>query len=93
MKKLIAILLLLALSISLLAACGKDFLSAEQAEKIALKDLGIKAKDADNIHTHVGQVAEGPVYSVHVDYNGQTYEYVILAASGEILSSDIVEGH
>ena len=93
MKKLIAIILLLTLSVSLLAGCGKQFLDTEDAQKIALKDLGIKEKDADGIHTHGGESANGPVYSVHIDYNGQTYEYIIRAVDGQILSKDTVEGH
>ena len=92
MKKVLIFILLMALTVSLLAGCGnKDFLEAEDAQKIALKDLGIKEKDADSIHIHVGEMAEGPSFSVHVEYDGQTYEYVILATSGEILSVGTVE--
>lgn len=93
MKKALIFILLLALTVSLFAGCGKDFLEAEDAQKIALKDLGIKEKDADGIHVHVGEMAQGPAYSVHVEYQGETHEYVILAATGEILSADIVDGH
>lgn len=93
MKKVLIFLLLLALTVSLFVGCGKDFLSDKDAQKIALEDLGIKEKDADSIHIHVGEMTEGPAYSVHVEYQGQTHEYVILAATGEILSSDIVDGH
>jgi uncharacterized membrane protein YkoI len=55
--------------------------------------MGIKAKDADSIHTHGSESENGPVYSVHVEYDGQTYEYIIQAIDGKILSSGIVEGH
>lgn len=92
MKKVLIFVLLLALTVSLFAGCGKKaFLESEDAQKIALADLGIKEKDADSIHIHVGEMAQGPAYSVHVDYDGQTYEYVILAANGEILSVDTIE--
>ena len=93
MKKIVAFLMVLALTVSLLAGCGNKFLDAEAAQKVALKDLGIKAAEADGIHVHGGEQAEGPVYSIHIEYQGQTYEYVILAATGEILSTGIVEGH
>ncbi len=93
MKKVIACILLLALTVSLLAACCQKFISAEKAEKIALKELGIKAEDADGIHTHGAETPNGPAYSIHVEYEEQTHEFVILAATGEILSSGIVEGH
>lgn len=92
MKKILIFALLLALTVSLFAGCGnKDFLESDDAKKVALKDLGIREDDADNIHIHVGQVAQGPVYTVHVDYAGLTYEYVILATDGQILSVDTVE--
>lgn len=91
MKKVLIFVLLLALVVSLFAGCGKDFLDAEDAQKIALKDLGIKEKDAESIHVHVGEMPEGPAYSIHIDYAGQTYEYVILAATGEILTVGTVE--
>ena len=93
MKKIIAIILLLALFVSLLAGCGSKLLTSEDAQKVALKDLGIKEKDADNIHVHIGNTPEGPAYQIHIDYEGQTYEYMILAATGEILSTGTVQGH
>lgn len=93
MKRLIAIVLLLVLAVSLFAGCGKKFLTSDDAQKVALKDLGIAEKDAENIHIHVGESAQGPAYSIHIEYQGQTHEYVILAATGEILSTGIVEGH
>lgn len=93
MKRVLIFVLLLALTVSLFAGCGKAFLSDKDAQKIALKDLGIKEKDADGIHIHVGQQTQGPVYSVHVEYQGETHEYVILATTGEILSANIVDGH
>ena len=93
MKRFVAIVLLLVLTAGLLAGCGKNILTAADAQKVALKDMGIKEKDADNIHIHTGQSAQGPAYSIHVEYQGQTHEYVILAATGEIVSNGIVEGH
>lgn len=93
MKKLLVFALVLAMVVSLFAGCGNKFLDSEAAQKVALKDLGIKAAEADSIHVHGGEQAEGPVYSIHIEYQGQTYEYVILAATGEILSTGIVEGH
>ena len=93
MKKVIAMILMLVLAAGIFAGCGKNFLSTADAEKVALQDMEIKAKDADSIHTHGGEGENGPVYSVHVEYNGQTYEYIIQAMDGTILSSGIVDGH
>ena len=91
MKKVLIFVLLLALVMSLFAGCGKKFLESEDAQKVDLKDLGIKEADAQSIHVHVGQMAEGPAYSIHIEYEGVTHEYVILAATGEILSVGTVE--
>ena len=93
MKKLICFLLCAVMVLGIFAGCGKNFLSTADAEKVALQDMEIKAKDADSIHTHGGEGEKGPVYSVHVEYNGQTYEYIIQAMDGTILSSGIVDGH
>lgn len=93
MKKIIAIILLLAMALSLLAGCGSKLLTSEDAQKVALKDLGIQENDADNIHVHIGNSPEGPAYQIHIEYAGQTYEYMILAATGEILSTGTVQGH
>ena len=94
MKKILVFVLLIALAVSLFAGCGnKAFIDTTDAQKIALKDLGIKEKDADAIHIHMGQMTEGPSYSIHVEYQGQTHEYVILATTGEILSVGLVDAH
>lgn len=93
MKKVFAMILVLIMVFGVLAGCGKSFLDTADAEKVALQDMGIKAKDADSIHTHGSESENGPVYSVHVEYDGQTYEYIIQAIDGKILSSGIVEGH
>lgn len=85
MKKLIAFVLLAAMLLSL-AACSKGYLTPEQAQKVALKDLGIRASQAESVHTHVGADENGaPAYSIHITVDGEGYEYLIRAADGEIL--------
>lgn len=93
-KRVISVLVLAALLLTLLAACGnKGFITAEQAQKIALKDLGIRASQADDIHTHAGTLADGtPIYNIHVTVQGVDYEYVIQANGGEIISANIGSG-
>lgn len=93
MKKTIAVLLVLTLMVSLLAACGQKYITSEKAEKIALKEMGVTGDEVDATHVHVAETADGPAYSIHVEYEGQTYEYVILAENGKILSSGTVHGH
>ena len=88
MKKIIAFVLLATLLLGVLAGCSKnEFLTAEQAQKVALKDLGIKASQAESMHTHWGTDESGaPTYSIHITVDGEDYEYLIRAADGEILT-------
>ena len=83
MKRLIALALLLAL---ILVGCGeKDGpLTVEEAQQVALDHAGVKS--AENVHTHVISDREHPCYSIHLTIEGVSYEYVIDAITGEILS-------
>ena len=82
-KKLIAVFLLIAL---LLAGCSEKTgpLSVADAEKIVLDHAGVKR--AESIHTHIVSGEENPCYSIHVTIQGTSYEYLVDAITGEILS-------
>ena len=85
--RVIAILLLAALALSLFAACGGNksgLLTAEEAQKIALKDAGISARKAD-VHVHVTSFENIPCYNIHITLNDAEYEYFISAKDGTIL--------
>lgn len=88
-NRLIALFLLAALCVSLLAACGDDSapITEKTAISIALTDAGLSESDVAELHAHVATGVERPSYSIHFDYNGETYEYVIDARNGEILSA------
>jgi uncharacterized membrane protein YkoI len=83
MKRLIALFLLLAL---VLVGCAEKSgpLTAEEAQKIALDHAGVK--NAENVHTHVVSDREHPCYNIHLTIEGVSYEYLIDAITGEILS-------
>ena len=83
MKRLIALFLLLAL---ILVGCAEKSgpLTVEEAQKIALDHAGVKR--AENVHTHVVSGEEHPCYSIHLTIEGVSYEYLIDAITGEILS-------
>lgn len=93
MKKIISLLILAALLLSLLAACGNTnaVITAEQAQKIALEDAGLTKKDVSDVHTHVGTYDNAPCYSVHIIVDGEEtdpeYEYFIDPRTGDILDS------
>lgn len=94
MKKLLLIGMIAALMLSVFTACGAQkqtaFITGDQAQQIALDDLGITGNDVSDIHIHVGEMDQGPSFSVHFTYAQQEYEYVILAADGTILSSEVI---
>ena len=83
MKRWIAMLLILAL---VLVGCTEKSgpLTAEDAQKIALDHAGVK--NAENVHTHVVSGEEHPCYNIHLTIEGVSYEYLIDAITGEILS-------
>ncbi len=89
MKKYFVILTVTAILLSLLSGCSGNPISASEAQNIALKDLGVSAADAQDVHTHVLTEGGKPGYSIHITVGDSEYEYVI-SADGEILSSTLV---
>ena len=83
MKRMIALFALLTL---VFVGCAKQDgpLTAEQAQQVALKHAGVKS--AESVHTHIVTGRENPCYSIHLTINGVSYEYLIDAVTGEILS-------
>lgn len=87
-KRIIALVLLVVLALTLFAACEKKkgvMLTPEEAQKVALKDMGISAKKASDIHTHTIMEGNTPCYNIHITYNGVEYEYLINAKTGDII--------
>ena len=87
-KRIIALVLLVVLALTLFAACDEKkplMLTAEDAQKVALKDLGISAKKASDVHTHTHMEGNIPCYNIHITYNGVEYEYLINAKTGDII--------
>ena len=83
MKRWIAMLLILALV--LVGCADKDGpLTPEEAQQIVLDHAGVKS--AESIHTHVVSDREHPCYSIHLTIEGVSYEYLVDAITGEILS-------
>lgn len=85
-KRLISLLLLAVLVAAMLAACGPDVVTAEEAQAIALEAMGLDASDADDVHTHVVTYRNQACYSIHITVDGTGYEYIIAGKTGEILS-------
>lgn len=88
-KKIFAVLALSVLLLGMLCACGKSgAITAEQAQKIALEDAGLKQKDVSDVHSHVVTENNIPCYSIHISVAEGEYSYLIHAGTGEILDSD-----
>ena len=85
MKKIIAFALVTCLLLALLAGCDNGQITAEKAQKIVLKDLGVSASDV-TMHTHVTTYEGEACFSIYVTVDGETLEYVISGTSGEILA-------
>lgn len=87
-KRIVVFALLAALLCGVLAACEgkKDYLTEEDAVKIAVEDMGIKTEDATSIHVHVGTHDNLPCFNVYITCKNVSKTYVISSISGEILS-------
>lgn len=83
-KRIIAILLLVSM-LAMLTACGSKEITPEKAQKIVLEDLGVSADEAE-LHLHIGEHEGTPCYSIYVTIEGETLEYLIDSATGEILA-------
>lgn len=86
-KRILAIALLACLVLSLLAACGNDdgIIDAEKAQKIVLEHLGVASNKA-SMHIHTDEHNGKPCYSIYATVDGKTWEYLVDAETGEILS-------
>ena len=84
-KRLIAILLILCVVCGTFVACaGNKQITAQKAQKIALKDMGA-VPSLSQVHTHESETENGIYYSVSITYGNQSMTYVI-SNTGEIVS-------
>ena len=86
-KRVISLLLVAVMAFFLLSACGKNDgpLSAEDAKKVVLKDLGTKESKVDSVDVHVSTFDGAACYAVYVSVGGQNWQYIVKGTSGEIL--------
>ena len=90
-KRMIALVLLVVMTVSLLAACGKsksEYISTQEAQKIAGEYLGVSRKDVKDIHPHSEMINDVPHYNIHMTLNdGTEYNVLINALTGKVVES------
>ena len=88
-KRLICLLVMAAMMLCMLAACGKEGpLTVDDAKAIVLEDLGVKESKVSSIDVHITTVDGAACYLVYVTYNDENFEYVVNGLTGEILSAE-----
>lgn len=86
-KRMFALVLVLILSVSLFAACGKsDAITQEKAQKVALEHAGLSSDLIQDAHIHVTSEGGIPCYSVHITTtDGNDFSVLVNAATGEVI--------
>ncbi len=72
-------------------ASGERYISAEQAQEAALQKAGVATADITHLEREMDYDDDhnAMVYEIEFLYNGQKYEYEILAESGVIVEEEI----
>lgn len=91
MKKWITMLLLVGILCGMLAGCRKE-ITAEEAYRIVLEDMGVLAEKTESPHIHEGTYQDKPCFNIFVTVNGETLQYVV-STNGKILYKGIGEEH
>ena len=88
-KRIVAFALVIVLSLTLFAACGKKstVVTTEQAQKIALQEIGKSAAEVDDIHVHATQYEGSACYQIHIT-DGEDAYYVYISQAGEVLGTE-----
>lgn len=95
MKKLIIYVMIAILTLGILAGCKDNSpLTEEEAKQIVIEHSGASAREAANVHVHLGEHEDGSVvFNVYVTVNNKSYTYVLHATTGEILAITEGGGH
>ena len=86
-RRILALLAVVVLLVSLLAACKKDdgIIDQEEAIQIVLEKAGLTEQQA-NPHVHPTTVEDRVCWGVYITVKGKNMLYVVDSATGEILS-------
>lgn len=94
-KRIFVCVLIAIMLLGLLVGCKDDGpLTEEKAKAIVVEHSGADAREAANIHVHLGENSEGVLcFNVYVTVGGKSLTYVLHAVTGEILSITEGSGH
>ena len=92
-KRIVSFLLVGLLALSLFAGCSSNkAVTPEQAQKLVLKDLGVKT--ADSLDYHVTTIDGKVCYAIFVSVADHHWQYTVVGATGEILDKvENPQGH
>ena len=86
-KRIIATVLLVVLCLSLFACSKKDAtITTEEAQKIALQEIGMTADQVDDIHVHATQYEGVACYQMHITAGDDVF-YVYIDQTGKVLAT------
>ena len=85
MKRIVLLLLALLLLNGCSSGKAAGMLTAEEAEEIALAQVGLTREEISGLHSEYDVERGIPVYEVEFTHNGREYDYHISAETGQIV--------
>lgn len=93
-KRIITLLLVAGMLLGLLAACGDDTFTVDDAKKLVCEDLGIKESQADSLDTHLTTIDSAACYLIYISVDGKHWQYTVNGITGEIIDkTENATGH
>lgn len=90
-KRLIALLMLAALTLGLLAGCGTpEYIGEDKAKEIAVGDTYFSVEEVNSLTVELTEEEESAFYTVSFIVEGMEYVYKLDAVSGEILEYPVL---
>ncbi|MBE6944210.1 MAG: hypothetical protein E7453_08175 [Ruminococcaceae bacterium] len=83
----VAVVVLLGIIIAVAAGSSNNDgpLTPDEAKKVVLRDLNVKASEADSVHVHTTTEGSKACYLIYVSVDGENWEYTVDGFTGEIL--------
>ena len=95
-KRMLIALVLVALLLPVMTGCGSkkaEAISQEQAQQIAITEIGISEDAVTDVHIHVVTENGIPCYNVHLSTTQGEYSVLIHAGTGQVLDTGSGSNH